>query len=132
VTMTVWNSIFGSTCPRCRKGKMFKHSIYTVSKMREMHKNCNRCGQYFKPEPMFYEGSMYVSYAFSVAIVVTVFVIFVVLYDKPNINVMMSIAIGLSVVLAPLNLRLSRMIWANFFIKYKSNAIEEHNKRKLS
>lgn len=115
-------SVITGTCPRCQGHKMFKYGPYKVTKMREMHKSCPSCGQSFMPEPNFFEGSMYVSYAFSVALVVSVFTAFNVLYEDPSVDAMVLWGVLLAVLFAPMNLRLSRMIWANFFIHYEKPA----------
>ncbi|WP_424964423.1 DUF983 domain-containing protein [Ekhidna sp.] len=38
----------------------------------KMHKKCPNCSQSLEPEPGFYTGAMYVSYAFQVAIIIAV------------------------------------------------------------
>lgn len=112
-------SIITSTCPACNEGKIYPYGPYKVSHMTKINKRCSVCQQSFEPEPSFYTGSMYVGYAFSVAIVVSVFVAFNVLFDDPSVSFMMFMAISLAVLFAPLNFRLSRNIWLNLFVSYK-------------
>ena len=124
-------SVLRSKCPQCHEGTMFKHPAYSLGKMRDMYDKCDKCGQLYKPEPLFYEGSMYVSYGFSVIIVAIVLITFVNLVDNPDVTLMMSIAISISVIFAPLNIRVSRMIWANIFMRYKGiEAIKKYQAKK--
>ena len=112
-------SILTSKCPTCDRGKMYNHGPYKLSEMTKINHSCDHCGQNFLPEPSFYTGAMYVSYAFSVAIVVTTFVAFNVLSDDPNVGAMMFTSIFATIVLAPLIFRLSRNIWAALALKRK-------------
>lgn len=114
-------SILTSTCPRCQEGKMYNFNAYKLNSMTKIKPQCENCGQAFEPEPMFYQGAMYVSYGFSVAIVVSVFVAFNILFDDPIVNQMIFTGIALAIVLSPLNLRLSRNVWANIFIDFKKD-----------
>jgi hypothetical protein len=93
--------------------------------MTTMHEHCPECGLNITPEPSFYTGAMYVSYAFSVALVISVFVAFNVLYDDPNVNHMIFTGIGLAFFLAPLNIRFSRTIWAYLFFRYDKDALHQ-------
>ena len=56
--------------------------------MARMHKTCSNCGIRYEKDPSFFTGAMYVSYAFSVAIVVSVFVAFNVLFEDPYVGAM--------------------------------------------
>ncbi len=125
-------SVLTSTCPHCQEHKMFKSHAYDIKKMDQMHKNCPNCGNTLEPEPSFYTGAMYVSYAFSCAIVIGVFVGSNILFKDPNVNVMVVIGIGSAVLLAPLNFRLSRMIWANAFMSYKGKTTKDISNLKES
>lgn len=119
-------STLESKCPRCRKGYIFeKQNPYHLKYIFKTNRFCSECGKSFMPEPNFFEGSMYVNYAFSVALVVSVFVAFNVLFEKPNITYMISIAIGTAFLAAPLTIRLSRSVWASIFFSYDKNATEK-------
>lgn len=112
-------NILASKCPSCREGKMWNHSPYKLSKMTAMNKRCPNCGANLEPEPSFYTGAMYVGYAFSVAIVLGVFIAFNILYEDPSVNMMSLWVLIIVLIFAPLNLRFSRNIWAHTFIKHK-------------
>jgi uncharacterized protein (DUF983 family) len=55
-------------CPRCHQGAMFPYPAYHLTKFAIMPDSCPVCGQTYEPEPGFYFGAMFMSYAFSVAI----------------------------------------------------------------
>ncbi|RYF96849.1 MAG: hypothetical protein EOO00_01680 [Chitinophagaceae bacterium] len=62
-------SALGCHCPRCREGKLFKHSVsIRFKKNMEMNPQCPVCGQPTEIEVGFYYGTSYVSYALAVAI----------------------------------------------------------------
>ena len=85
-----------------------------------MHEECKECGLSFMQEPGYYFVAMYVSYAINVALMVTIWVGSLVLFDDDiSIWWIVSASIILGLGLAPLTFRLSRLGWINFFIKYK-------------
>lgn len=112
-------SIVTSTCPACQNAKMWEYHAYKFGHLMSMKHNCPACNTNLEPEPSFYTGAMYVGYAMSVAIVLGVFIASNVLFDDPNITIMSCFSIGIAILFAPMNLRLSRNIWVNTFIHYK-------------
>ncbi len=123
-------SIFLMKCPKCHETPLFKNkNPYKYDKFFEMPKNCPKCGQPFELEPAFYYGAMYVSYAFSVAWLITVFVAMLVLYPNFHVNEYLVTAIGSLVVLSPLIFKLCRAIYINFFVSYDPNAIKDFENR---
>jgi hypothetical protein len=114
-------SIFKGTCPACHEAKMFKNdNPYKFKTMFEMHENCPNCNQKFTPEPGYYYGAMYVSYGLGVAFFVAVWVAVLVLVPDLHPGIVLSIiTVGL-VLLAPASFRMSRKVWINMFIHYKT------------
>lgn len=110
-------SILHSRCPRCHQGKMFLSKPYNMKHFFEMPEKCDHCGRRFELEPSFYSGAMYVSYALQVALFTTVFVALRVLFN-PGVRVYISTTIVSAMLLFPLTMRLSRVIYLNFFVKY--------------
>ncbi|MBK9636286.1 MAG: DUF983 domain-containing protein [Bacteroidetes bacterium] len=53
---------------------------YHLKTMSKMHSHCPNCGLNFEPEPGYYYGAMYVSYAFTIAVSVAVFLFYWVLF----------------------------------------------------
>jgi len=111
-------SVLDQTCPRCRKGPLFKYPPYNLKHFTEMNKTCACCSQKFELEPSFYDGAMYVSYAIQVALFVSVFVAYQVLNPDADILWKISTVIFLVFALFPLILRWSRSLWIHFFVKF--------------
>jgi hypothetical protein len=72
-------------------------------------------------EPSFFFGAMYVAYALSVGVSMLVFLIGSGLLGFEILKSIVAVGVIL-VVLTPLLLRISRMIWINFFVSYDQNA----------
>lgn len=68
-------------------------------------------------EPSFFYGAMYVNYGITVALSVAVFVITKLSLDFDLLQSFMAVVVALFV-LAPINLRLSRILWINMFVSY--------------
>ncbi len=111
-------------CPRCRRGNLFSHSMFHLPKLLKMHDNCPHCHQSYLPEPGFYFGAMYFSYAFQVAIFISTIVGVSILVDKPTFWSYAVPGLLLGIGLLPLILRLSRSLMLHLFgeIKYDKNA----------
>lgn len=110
-------SILQHKCPRCHEGDLYKSGPYNLSHFSEMPERCDHCGQFFKLEPSFYTGAMYVSYALQVALLTTVFVALRVLFD-PSWTTYIVTTIAAAVLLFPVTFRLSRAIYINFFVSF--------------
>lgn len=126
--------LYGSVmqkCPRCHEGDLFESkNPYNFSKLFDMPERCPKCGQKFLLEPGFYYGSMYVSYAVSIAYLVAVFVAMTVLYPEFSVTEYLIIAVGSLFLLTTYFFRLSRAIWINFFVSYNANAKEKFEQEK--
>ncbi|MGA0559466.1 DUF983 domain-containing protein [Larkinella sp. VNQ87] len=110
-------SVVFNKCPRCHQGDFFVTSSAYNRRFDEMHKNCSHCGQDFVPEPGFYWGSMYLSYAFYTAYTLITFLVFV-SWLKIDLNTYL---IGLTptlIALTPYFFRLARRAWLTFFVAY--------------
>lgn len=114
-------AILKRKCPRCREGEVFKHSPLNYLKFHEMHANCPNCGQTFHPEPGFYFGAMYVSYGFSVALVLGV-CLFLIAIDAFTL-VTAAIVVSISVILLlPFIFQYSRILYLYGFGGIKRTA----------
>ncbi len=122
-------SILTMKCPRCRRGRMFKEgALYKSLKLSHifnMYDNCPECGQKYDMEQGFWYGTGYVSYALAVAVSVTTFVAWLVLIgvstDDNRIFWWLGLNTVLLVVTQPWLMRLSRVIYMRFFVKYNEN-----------
>lgn len=113
-------SVLKMKCPRCQEGNLFINtSPFPLGQMGKMPEKCSVCEQKFELEPSFYYGSMYVSYAYSVAIFVAVFIISKVFLGLGIWWTVGALAVVL-VLLSPWVFRLSRATWINLFVKYDS------------
>lgn len=112
-------NILSQKCPRCYQGKMFTHKWYQLKYMGNMVQKCEVCGQRTELETGFYYGTGYVSYALSVAVSVTTFVASWVLFDvgfsNNNIYWWLGINTVLLILLQPVFMRLSRVLWLSWF-----------------
>ena len=86
-----------------------------------MRHQCEVCEQVFDPEPGFYFGAMYISYAFLVGISVTSWVFLHVIFAPSFVTYLVVILIA-NVVLLPLIFRYSRTLFLYGFggIKYSN------------
>lgn len=117
-------SVFKMKCPRCQEGDFFVSHPYDLSKAGDTHKNCPKCNLKYSKEPGFYYGAMYVSYALGVALFVTLWATFSWFFPSVNVGVQILVICLASVILAPYFYALSKIIWANLFIRFKD---EEQN-----
>lgn len=112
-------SIFTGTCPVCHSSKMYEEkNAYNLSKITKMHEKCENCGTKYKIEPSFFYGAMYVSYGVGVAIAVATFIISHYFIGLEKLTAFWVILAAM-ILLMPINLRLSRNIWINFFFSYQ-------------
>ncbi|WP_158233421.1 DUF983 domain-containing protein [Reichenbachiella sp. 5M10] len=94
---------------------MFKTSLFHKWYDREMEKNCKVCHQAFEPEPGFYYGAMFVSYAFSVAITFVVGMVLFHVFGDPEMWVYVVSLLGVVGLVWPLMYRYSRAIFLHVF-----------------
>jgi uncharacterized protein (DUF983 family) len=106
-------------CPRCRTGNIFAFPAGSLLKFNRMNERCPHCDVRLEPEPGFYQGAMYVSYGFTVILMV---IIGLLLYHtiNPSDGVYIGTVIGVMILLIPLNYRYSRIIYLYTFggLKY--------------
>lgn len=80
-----------------------------------MNKTCPVCKLNFEVEPGFFIGAMYVSYAFSVAILFITGAIFFLISDDPSVRTFAMVAFVPVVILHPVIYRYSRVIYLYLF-----------------
>lgn len=119
-------SIVTARCPRCRRGAMFKdmnpYRKLSLKHIFDMPEKCSVCSQRYDLEPGFWYGTGYVSYALAVAVSTTTFVAWLVLigvaFDDNRIYYWLAVNTFLLIVLQPWLMRISRVIYMRFFVKY--------------
>lgn len=111
-------------CPRCGVDKVFPNSIFNPAKFAETKQSCSNCGLSYQPEPGFFFGAMYWSYAIIVALIVSFSIAFSVfgMFDYAIIGIPVGI-----IVLLPFIFRYSRMLM--LYIIYPVMYKEKYNKR---
>ena len=118
ILTTIYSMLFNK-CSRCHQGDVFKHkNPYDLKNMFNMHHSCDHCHLVYEREPGFFYGAMYVSYALSSGWF-TIWYVFQNLFL--NLDTL-GFVIGFSasiVVMIPLSIRWSRLIWLNFFYSYR-------------
>ncbi len=114
-------SILGNKCPRCQEGDFFiTKNPYNLKKFDKMHERCPVCNEKFDKEPGFFYGAMYVNYALTVALGVGWFILIYILYGFDPMIYVISFSI-LLLLAVPWLFRTGRLVWINFFVKYKKN-----------
>lgn len=104
------SDILKGKCPRCRKGDLFQAPPYNYKSFYKMNDSCKICNQTFHPEPGFYFGAMYVSYAFSVAWVLSVSLILIITGTFNLVLVSVIISVGI-IILLPFMFQYSRILY---------------------
>ncbi len=80
----------------------------------EMNERCPHCNVMLEPEPGFYQGAMYVGYAFSVALVVMVSLL-VMIFNIQSTWISVGIVAALAIITIPVNFRFSRVLFLYMF-----------------
>ncbi len=112
-------SIAKGKCPKCHEGDFFKYKFtFNPSKITQLHDNCPNCNLKYMMEPSFFYGAMYVNYGITVALSVATFLISSLIFNLGLLQSFAAIIITL-ILLAPVNLRLSRILWINMFVSYE-------------
>lgn len=112
-------SIITEKCPRCREGNMFPKGTLYSTKFTVMHKHCSCCGQSFEPEPGYYFGAMFISYAINTGIFLVALLILSQFVKELTVLMVAGVVVGVVVGFLPIIYRLSRAIWINIFIRYE-------------
>lgn len=106
-------------CPVCQEGDVFvSKQVYNLKKFDKMHDRCPECNHKFEIEHGFWYGAMYVSYGFTVALSVAVFVLTYLIYPKATSGLYIGLICASVLIAAPFTYRLSRLVWMNFFSKF--------------
>lgn len=116
---TILYSVVNNKCPRCHEGNFFEtNNPYMLNRFDKMHKNCPVCKEDFERETGFYYGAMYVSYGLTVAFGVGVFLLTSVILGYDAVTFLVTFGV-LQIILMPVFYRMARLVWINFFVRYK-------------
>lgn len=114
--------IVSMRCPKCREGKMFPERTLYSGRFMKMNEICSCCEQSFMPEPAYYFGAMFVSYALNAAYFIAVWVALYILMDEIPVSLMITVIVVLIIGLLPITFRLSRVLWIYIFVRYEGPA----------
>jgi uncharacterized protein (DUF983 family) len=118
-------AMINARCPHCHEGRLFKYKWWNLLNFAQMHENCPHCDMRYEVEPGFFYGAMYISYAFTVGIMlVGGIVVFNFFNDPPAMGYVVPITI-FSLVMVPFNFRTARVIFIHLFsgISYEQESI---------
>lgn len=113
-TKSYRKALFSGKCPVCREGDIFRHPLRQLDKFASMNPSCPVCGAAFEPEPGFYFGSMFITYAFNVALVVVTGLILYHFWEIPEWLFLTLVGV-LAIGSMPWSFRLSRILWLYWF-----------------
>ena len=115
-------SMLHAKCPRCRRGDVFRNSMYGI-KPQKMYEICPNCALKYEVEPGYFYAAMYVSYAINVVLGVTVGLLtYVVTKEDKSPWIYIATILSASFLTAPFNFRYSRIILLHLLspkIKYR-------------
>lgn len=109
-------------CPKCREGKMFPEGTLYSTHFMMMNNSCSCCGQSFMPEPGYYFGAMFVSYAINAAFFIAVWLGMHILMEEITTTAMVVSLLVVVFGLLPVTFRLSRVLWIYIFVRYEPQA----------
>lgn len=114
-------SMLFNKCPRCHQGDVFtEKNPYKLSKIFSLHETCSHCGLKYEKEHSFFYGAMYVSYALTSGWFTIWFAMYNYVLKMEALTFALLITVSI-IILSPLTVRWSRLIWLNFFYKYNKN-----------
>jgi uncharacterized protein (DUF983 family) len=108
--MNSLSAVWRGKCPRCKKGDIFHYPLTRISKFSEMNSHCPQCQVSFTPEPGFYFGALFISYAFNVAIMVTISILLYFFIHPPDWVYGASL-VTVSIIFIPFSFRYSRILF---------------------
>lgn len=113
-------------CPVCGESSMFINAnMYSFDKLGQVKDSCECCGANLKPETGFYFGAAYVNWALTVALWISVLVAlksfnawgWIEFGFLTHPKVFLITGFLLTILLFPYIFKLSRSMWAAFFVK---------------
>lgn len=110
-------------CPQCHEGRLFKFKWWNLFNFAQMEEKCSACDMRYEIEPGFFYGAMYISYAFTVGIMLVGGLIIYNVFDDPDAMGYVIPITLISLALVPANFRVSRVIFIHLFsgVTYRPN-----------
>jgi uncharacterized protein (DUF983 family) len=113
-------AILKCKCPQCQSGNMFESAHFSRNFM-QMHSECPHCKLRFEIEPGFFWGSMYISYAITVGLMLVLGGAVYFLGNNPDSWVYLTVIISAFVIISPLTYRYSRVLMIYLFSPIRFN-----------
>lgn len=110
-------------CPRCRQGEVFTHAALNLRKFDHMHERCLVCGLHYEVEVGFFWGAMYISYGFSVGIILVAGILLFYLANDPPVWVYLTVVATTIILSTPVLFRYARILMLYFFGGIKYNPV---------
>lgn len=129
-TPKLFTSFIRGKCPRCRNGNVFTYPLSHFLKFSKTNEHCPHCDLKFEPEPGFYWGAMYISYAFSTGLLIIAGIL-TVFYEWPLVRIFV-LAPVVTLVTLPFIFRYSRLIMLYFISPSTHRFNPEYNIKKGS
>lgn len=109
--LSLGKAVLHCKCPKCRKGDLFPVPLYSFARLTDVNSVCPECEELLAPEPDFFYGAMYISYAMSVALFITVLVAVNTLIENPSLWAYIGTVLFFNVLLLPVMLRYSKAFY---------------------
>lgn len=125
---SVLYAIINHKCPRCRQGDLFKYNfLEKPHRFMATNKTCPHCQLIFEREPGFFFGAMYVSYALTMAVLLSTAFVLYHLFGDPELWVYIVTVPSIVILLMPLIFRYSRSLYLQGFggVSYDKKYTEE-------
>jgi hypothetical protein len=108
------SALLSGKCPVCRRGDIFKYGAFRIAHFSEMNLTCPECASSFEPEPGFYFGAMYITYAFNIFLLIGsgLVMYYLVALSEPVALILIAV---LAVIITPFSFRASRILWLYWF-----------------
>lgn len=107
---SLFKAAYHARCPRCRQGNIFTGNTYGF-KNQKMNRYCDYCGLRYEREPGYFYVAMFVSYAFTVAEMITAcLATYVCTGNDSSFWLYASVALSSVFLLTPFNYRYSRVV----------------------
>jgi uncharacterized protein (DUF983 family) len=118
--------LISGKCPRCREGDMFTYPATNITKFNVMNDTCPHCGIKLEPEPGYYQGAMFVSYAYAVILIGIMSAVLYFIFDNPSEWTYIACCSAAILLFVPFNYRYSRILFLYLFggPRYRPDAVE--------
>lgn len=123
--MNLFSSIYNYKCPRCRKGDLFV-SPFEFSKPLNMNEKCSHCEQNFEPEPGYYFGAMFISYGWTVWLILAIVGFCMMVLDW-SVEASFALVIFVSAISYFFIARISRSMYIHLDVKFDKNLSSNNN-----